>query len=431
MKKFGFILFSIFIFYFTLVFASEKTFIREYTYKASDYDSKVTARVNSLEQVKRLLLEEVSVFIKSETDWTKTEELIKGKYDTNDFFENKIISITAGITETKILEENWTGIDYWIKAEITLDPDDINSKIENILNNKEKLKELEDVKKRADDALKEIERLKKELAEARSHNEQEELTDEQERLTDEYNEEVDVLSATDWFQKGYNAFLNDDYDKAIKYNQKAIEINPDFAIAYNNMGIAYARKENYNKAIEYFKKAIEINPDDAEAYYNMGLIYADKGNYDKAIEYYKKAIEINPDFADAYYNMGIAYHLKLNYDEAIECYQKAIEINPYYADAYNNMGLAYAVKANDDKAIECYHKAIEINPDYAEAYYNMGLAYRMKGWKISGADNFYKAGLLYLEQNNRQEVLQTIDAMKDLTPDSPLIQKLMDKLYEE
>ena len=80
---------------FAFSFAEEKTFIREYTYQASDYDSKVTSRANSLEQVKRLLLEEVSVFMKSEVDWTKTEELIEGKYELTDFYENKIQTITV------------------------------------------------------------------------------------------------------------------------------------------------------------------------------------------------------------------------------------------------------------------------------------------------------------------------------------------------
>ena len=96
---------------------------------------------------------------------------------------------------------------------------------------------------------------------------------------------------------------------------------------------------------------------------------------------------------------------------------------------YGNKGLAYMHKGNYDKEIECYQKAIEINPDYANAYYNIGLAYYRKGWDISAADSFFQAGLLFHKQNNRQKVLQTIDEMKDLTPGSPLIQKLIDKLY--
>ena len=90
----------------TLSFAKEKTFIREYTYQASDYDSKVTSRTNALEQVKRLLLEEVSVFIISEVDWTQKETIIDGKYTMKDVYQQNIKSITAGITMTKIIYSN-------------------------------------------------------------------------------------------------------------------------------------------------------------------------------------------------------------------------------------------------------------------------------------------------------------------------------------
>ena len=80
----------IFIILFTgILFAKDKTFVREYTYKASDYDSKVTSRSNALEQVKRILLEEVSVYMQSEIDWTQTEELIKGRFEKNDFYEHQ------------------------------------------------------------------------------------------------------------------------------------------------------------------------------------------------------------------------------------------------------------------------------------------------------------------------------------------------------
>ena len=129
------------------LFATDKTFVREYTYQASDYDSKVTSRANALEQVKRLLLEEVSMFIKSEINMSTTEETIGGESELKDFYENKITSITAGITETKIIEEKWNGVEYWMKAEITIDPDDIDRKVSDIVNSREKLKELEDVKK--------------------------------------------------------------------------------------------------------------------------------------------------------------------------------------------------------------------------------------------------------------------------------------------
>ena len=266
------------------LFAAEKTFIREYTYQASDYDSKVTSRANALEQVKTILLEEVSVYMQSEFEMRDWEEQIGGNIESGEFAEQRIIAITAGVTETKILDERWNGVEYWIKAEITLDPDDLKRKIDDIVKNKEKLKELEDVKKKADDALAEIERLKKELSESKSEAEQL-------RLTKAYNKETDALSATDWFQKGYNAGINEEYDKSISFFLRAIELDPDYAVAYYNLGIAYYDQGNYDKAIQLYEKAIELDPDYADAYNNLGVAYH-KSDFDTALSYYKKAARL-------------------------------------------------------------------------------------------------------------------------------------------
>ena len=319
------------------LFATEKTFVREYTYKASDYDSKVTSRANALEQVKRLLLEEVSVYMQSEFEMRDWEEQIGDKIESGEFAEQRIIAITAGITETKILDERWTGVEYWIKAEITLDPDDLKRKIDEVINNKEKLKELEEVKKKADDALAEIERLKKELSKSKSEAEQL-------RLTKAYNKETDALSATDWFQKGYNAGMNGEYNAEISLYLKAIELKPGYADAYINLGIAYQKQNNYTKAIQIWEKAIELKPDDADAYYNLGNAYKDQDNLIKAVQMWEKAIELKPDDADAYINLGIAYGKQDNYTKAIQMWEKAIELNPDDADAYINLGIAMGSK---------------------------------------------------------------------------------------
>ena len=55
-----------------------------------------------------------------------------------------------------------------------------------------------------------------------------------------------------------------------------------------------------------YEKAIELDPDAADAYNNLGNVYANQGNTTKAIESYKKAIELNPDDASAYWNRSIS-----------------------------------------------------------------------------------------------------------------------------
>jgi superkiller protein 3 len=66
------------------------------------------------------------------------------------------------------------------------------------------------------------------------------------------------------------------------------------------MGNAYGKKENFNRAIECFEKAIEINPDDANVYYNLGLVYRVKGNNEKGIGYIQKAARLGNRAAQVY-----------------------------------------------------------------------------------------------------------------------------------
>ena len=102
--------------------AESRTFVREYYYQAGESDSKISSRTKALTEVKRLLLEEIGVYLESYINYSeeKTEDRISSQ-----FLKKEIEQISAGITETSILEENWTGVEYYIKAEITVDPDDV------------------------------------------------------------------------------------------------------------------------------------------------------------------------------------------------------------------------------------------------------------------------------------------------------------------
>lgn len=102
--------------------AESRTFVREYYYQAGESDSKITSRTKALTEVKRLLLEEIGVYLESYINYSEVQNEDR---ISNQFLKKEIEQISAGITETSILEENWTGVEYYIKAEITVDPDDV------------------------------------------------------------------------------------------------------------------------------------------------------------------------------------------------------------------------------------------------------------------------------------------------------------------
>ena len=165
------------------------------------------------------------------------------------------------------------------------------------------------------------------------------------------------------------------YDAAIESFKQILRIKPDFADAYNNMGIALNNKGDPDAAIDSYRMAVLINARYSEAYSNMGIAQRNKGNPDAAIDSCKKALKINPDFAEAYNNMGNAQKDKGDLDAAIDSCKQALTINPEYADAYINMGNTLNVKGDIAAAADSYEHALKINPNSVEAAWNLsGLA---------------------------------------------------------
>jgi tetratricopeptide (TPR) repeat protein len=182
-----------------------------------------------------------------------------------------------------------------------------------------------------------------------------------------------------YYNRGVAYADKGDLDHAIADYDQAIALQPDYAVAYSSRGVAYHHKGDLDHAIANYDQAIALKPDYAEAYYNRGVAYRAKGDLDHAIADYDQAIALKPDYAVAYGNRGVAYRVKGDLAHAIADYDQAITLKPDYAVAYNNRGVAYRDKGDLDHAIADYDQAVALKPDYAEAYNNRGVAYRDKG----------------------------------------------------
>ena len=235
-------------------FAEVKTYIKEYTYNASEVDNKVSSRVTAMREVKRLLLEELGTFLESIIE-VKNFELTK----------DQITSLTAGIVKTEIIDEKWDGHTYWIKAKIVADTDDVIKSIDNLRKDHDESRELEDAKKRSDVLLEENKKLREELALAKGNVKQE--------VQQRYDNSIKELSSIEWYESGLRNYNKVDYEAAVRDFSKAIELNPEYATAYNNRGFAYMKLSKYNEAIIDFDKAIELNSKYATAYSNREIAY--------------------------------------------------------------------------------------------------------------------------------------------------------------
>jgi tetratricopeptide (TPR) repeat protein len=146
------------------------------------------------------------------------------------------------------------------------------------------------------------------------------------------------------------AMIETDPHAALHELNKAIELDPIVAGAYNNRGLAYNTLGQYDAAIKDYGKAIELKPSYADAYNNRGYAYQSKGQYDTAIKDFDRAIELKPEIPEAYNNRGNAYNSKGQYDSALRDFNKAIEMNPHFASAYNNRAISHFLMKAYDRA---------------------------------------------------------------------------------
>ncbi len=86
---------------------------------------------------------------------------------------------------------------------------------------------------------------------------------------------------------GLRAQENGDLETALRFYQKAIQIDPYFSEVYNDLGVVYEALGKDKGAEESYLKAIEINPKNLPAYSNLALFYEKKGKFDKAAKYWK------------------------------------------------------------------------------------------------------------------------------------------------
>ena len=119
-----------------------------------------------------------------------------------------------------------------------------------------------------------------------------------------------------------------DIDKAIKTYCDAITTDPLNFLSYAKTGLALWEKDYLEESVIAFHKSIELNSEFEIAQNNLGVVYLDGyGDAKQSLEYFQKAIEINPNYTLAYFNLARAYQAIGDKSSAAEYYQMTMDLN--------------------------------------------------------------------------------------------------------
>ena len=159
--------------------------------------------------------------------------------------------------------------------------------------------------------------------------------------------------------------------KAVVAYERTIQLKPDFAEAYNNLGTVLQKLGRIDEAFVAFNHAIQYRPNYGGAYYNRGAAFADIACFNDALSDYRMATRLMPEFADAFNNCGDMLQKLNRYDEAEYYVRRALALNPVFAIAYANLGAILNKTGRLQEAEYCLREAVRISPELAVAHSNL------------------------------------------------------------
>ena len=129
------------------------------------------------------------------------------------------------------------------------------------------------------------------------------------------------------------------------------------------------KPETLEQAMVAYRMAIELNPEAAGAFINLGTIYYNLHRLSDAENCYRAAAEIDPQYALAFFNLGNVHDERGSFEEARRNYEQALLIHPQYADAHYNLALVLEKLEKRGKALHHWRRYLKLDPGSPWASY--------------------------------------------------------------
>jgi adenylate cyclase len=226
-----------------------------------------------------------------------------------------------------------------------------------------------------------------------------------------------------------------DLADAVRYFEQALQLDPNFALAYCGLAQNYAEKagnampsrEAWAKMKMLAQKALQLDPELAEAHLALGSALAGIFDWVGATNEHKRALELNPNLADAYDGLAWLLTISGRFDEAIAKERKALELDPLSPFFNDSLGWYLYWAGRNDEAMVQLRSSMELFPTDAFSHFALGWCLikngktaeaRMELQKATELDNlpWYKGwlGYTYAVSGDRAKAQQILEDLEEL-----------------
>jgi TolB-like protein len=187
----------------------------------------------------------------------------------------------------------------------------------------------------------------------------------------------------------WNKRSQEGLETSMKYFHEAIDIDPNYALAWTGLADSYnllreygkaSRNEGYSKAKAAAKKALEIDSQLGEAHISLAsLLMNDEWDWLNALNEFKLGLEMNPNYATGHHWYAEWFMFQGSFKQALEEISKAAQLDPVSQAILTDRSLILYYSRQYDKAIEHTMPALQLDANFSSSHRILSLCYQAKG----------------------------------------------------
>ncbi|KAK8845387.1 hypothetical protein IAR55_006100 [Kwoniella newhampshirensis] len=186
----------------------------------------------------------------------------------------------------------------------------------------------------------------------------------------------------------------DNFDKAIEYFQRILNMNQDNGEVWGSMGHCLLMKDDLPKAYTAYQQALYHlpNPKEPKLWYGIGILYDRYGSFDHAEEAFSSVLKMDPNFEKAneiYFRLGIIYKTQRKYSASLECFRYILNNPPRPLtswDIWFQLGHVYEQDRDYEAARDAYMRVLNYQPDHAKVLQQLGWLHHQPGAPFADQD---------------------------------------------